>query len=588
MKGVVSAPDCDLAERLSAALQEAHWEVIRLVVADAAVTDEQATLEQALAGADAVFLLDLRAGLPRSTQVARLHLLLTAALRSRVRRAVLLSDASVYAPLQAGAVTLRETDPIHSEQESLSERTRVALAMEQAFSNARDDGPERVILRIPTLYDRTDPRALDELRAVMLQGTASSRQEPLQRLHPADLCRAIIAAASLRAACGQVFNIAEQAAIAPETLEVELQRLGRLLSDPGATEDRVRPEYPLEQPLLATDKAARLLDFRPRYSCWVGLAECAQEIVFGLRSQGRVAENKPKLPAVIAALESRSKPLAGQLCVITGATSGIGRELAVILSRCGAHVVGVGRRHAAGAALMRELDERPSCTPGDFLAADLAEVTQVRALAANILSRFGQVDVLVNNAGAVFASRQMTAGGIEATFAVNYLAHFLLTSSLLGAIPGTGHILNLGSEIHRRSGLDFSDLFCARNYQPLDAYARAKFASMMFSNSLSEQLGPHGPRVATISPGMVRTEILNREELTERPELAAMNRGRSRMISAEKAATYVAGPLLEPVLAPLTGIYMEQDKQASITPATTDPQARARLWKVSQTLIEMV
>jgi NAD(P)-dependent dehydrogenase (short-subunit alcohol dehydrogenase family) len=587
MKGVISDSGCDLGARLSAALSEARWEVSRLSGWDAADNDDTA-LAAALADADALFLLDIRKDLPRTVNEARVRRLMTAAERVGVGRTVLLSDAAVYAPVLGRSVPVRETDPLHPDREDMPEAARVSLAMERAFSVTPDDKVERVILRVPTLYDRTDSNALTDLRMIMLGGAAACAPTPFQRLHPEDLCTALIAAARLPDARGHVFNIAEPTAISPEVLVAELQRLGRLLSDPKATEDRVRPHYPLEQPVLATDKAARLLDFRPRHSTWVGLAECAQEIVFALRREGLVPDNKPKLPAVVNALESRSKPLAGKVCVVTGATAGIGRELAVILSRCGAHVVAVGRREAAGAALMRELEERPSCTSGEFLSADISEMAQVRKLANDILTRHSRVDALVNNAGALFGSRQMTVDGIEATFAVNYLAPFLLTTLLLEAIPADGHIVNLSSEIHRRSGLDFSDLFCRRNYQPLDAYGRAKFATVMFSNSLAERLGSRGARVATISPGMVRTEILNREGLSERPELAAMNRGRSRMISAEKAATHVAGLLLEPGLAPLTGIYVDQDKQAPVTLATTDPQARSRLWQVSEALVEMV
>ncbi|WP_020504375.1 NAD-dependent epimerase/dehydratase family protein [Lamprocystis purpurea] len=586
MKGVVSDSGGDLGARLCAALEKARWEVSRLPGGDLAATDNDVALQAALAEADALFLLDIRTDLPPAVLEARVRRLMAAADRAAVKRAILLSDAAVYAPVVGYPVPLRECDPLRPDGQGMPEAAHVALALERVFAGMPGHKVGRVVLRVPALYDRSDPDALTDLRAIMLGGAAACPPTPLQRLHPEDLCTAFIAAARLPHAQGNVFNIAEPTAIAPEVLLSELQRLGRLLSDSEATEDRVRQEYPREQPVLAIDKAARLLGFRTGHSTWVGLAECAQEIVFALRREGRVPDNKPRLPAVIAALESRSRPLTDKICVITSATVGIGRELAVILSRCGARVVAVGRDQEAGNALMRELEERPSCTPGELLIADISEMAQVRKLAADILARHPRVDVLVNNAGAVFASRQMTAEGIEATFAVNYLAHFLLTTLLLDAIPADGHIVNLISEIYRRSGLDFSDIFCSRSYDPLDAYGRAKFATVMFSNSLTERLGPSGPRVATVSPGIVRNETLDRAGLSERPELAPMSRG--RMLSAEKAATHVAALLLEPRLAPLTGIYMDQDVQAPIAPATTDPAVCARLWQVSKALVEMV
>jgi len=586
MKGVVSDSGCDLGARLCAALEKARWEVSRLPGGDVASTDDDVALQAALAEADALFLLDIRANLPAAVREARVRRLMTAAERAAVKRAILLSDAAVYAPVVGHPVPLRECDPLRPDGQGMPEAARVALALERVFAGTPGHKAGRVVLRVPALYDRIDPDALTDLRAIMLGGAAACPPTPLQRLHPEDLCTAFIAAARLPDAQGHVFNIAEPTAIAPDVLAAELQRLGRLLSDPEATEDRVRPEYPREQPVLATDKAARLLGFRPGHSTWVGLAECAQEIVFALRREGRVPDNKPRLPAVIAALESRSRPLAGKICVVTGACAGIGRELAVILSRCGARVLAVGSDKVAGTGLMRELEERPSCTPGDFLAADMSQMAEVRRLAADILARQPRVDVVVNNAGAVFASRQMTAERIEATFAVNYLGRFLLTTLLLDAIPADGHILNLSSDIYRHFGLDFGDLFCGRGYDQLDAYGRAQFATVMFSNSLTERLGPRGPRVSTVSPGMVRNEVLDRAGLSQRPELAAISRG--PMISAEKAATQVAGPLLEPELARLTGIYMDQEKQALIAPATTDPSACARLWQLSRALVEMV
>ncbi|WP_159441697.1 NAD-dependent epimerase/dehydratase family protein [Roseivivax lentus] len=548
---------------------------------------DAAALKARLRDADVLFVLELHADLPRAAREDRIRQRLAAAEAAGVSRAVLLSSAEVYADAAGSRGPVRETAPLYRDEDGVPEAARIALGAEQAFQAGATTATERVILRVPDLYDRTDPAALAPLRAIMFEGTAAAAPLPLQRLHPDDLSSALIAAARVPAAGGHVFNIADPMGIGPDVLAYELQRLGRLLSEEDPTDDRVRPEYPLEQPVLATDKASRLLDFRPRRSAWIGLAECAQEIVFGLRADGLVPDNTPKVPAVIAALESRSRPLAGKVCVVTGATSGIGRELAVILSRCGAHVVAVGRNATAGAELLSELEERPSCMPGEFIAADLSAMSEVRKLADTILARHARVDALINNAGAVFAARKTTADGYEATFVVNYLAPFLLTKLLVDAIPAEGHIVNLSSEIHRRSGLDFSDLFSSRNYQPLEAYARAKFANMMFSNALADRLGPEGPRVATISPGMVRTEILNREGAKDRPELAAMNRARNRMISPEKAGTYVASMLIDPKLSGLTGIYVDQDSLSDIAPATANREAGAYLWSVSEALVEM-
>lgn len=585
MKVVILDRGSTLGAMLQAALEPLHYKVDRHeLLAGQPVIDG---IDEILSGANAVFILHPGANLPHEKVEARMTEIMSAAARAGVRRAILLSNTVVYSDTASGDGTIRETAPIHEDDETASEAARFAVRIEKAFFAAADDNLERVTLRVPMLYDRADPDALSELRAIMIEGKKACLPGAFQRLHPADLCSALVSAMRVSSASGQIFNIAETTAISPDVLVAELQRLGRLLSDPNATEDRVRPSYPFEEPKFATDKASRILDFRPQRSTWSSLAECAQEIIFDLRREGHVADNTPKLPAVIAAIETRRKPLEGKVCVVTGATSGIGRDLAVLLSRLGAHVVAVGRNTEAGASLLQELDDRPTCTPGEFYAADLSRSSEVKKLAEALVKRHTDIHALFNNAGALFGSRVMTPEGIEATFAVNYLAAFHLTTRILKVISKEGHIVNLCSEAHRRSGLDFGDLFSSANYQPLEAYARAKFALMMFSNALTQRLDRNGPRVLTISPGAVRTEILNRNDLKDRPELAVFNRARNRMISPEKSASFVANLIIDQDLRAKTGIYMDQDKEVEIASATTDPAACAHLWRVSEALVEM-
>ncbi|HEX2987190.1 MAG TPA: SDR family NAD(P)-dependent oxidoreductase, partial [Chloroflexota bacterium] len=178
-------------------------------------------------------------------------------------------------------------------------------------------------------------------------------------------------------------------------------------------------------------------------------------------------------------MEDTNRSMKGKLCVVTGATSGIGRETALGLARLGAEVVVVGRDRTKTEGVTKEIREETGNSAVHYALADLSSQTEIRRLAQELKDRFPRLDVLVNNAGALFMSRQETVDGIEMSLAVNYLGAFLLTNLLLDRLTATApaRIVNVAAEAHRQAKLDLDDLtWSKKRYHGQPAYARAKLA----------------------------------------------------------------------------------------------------------------
>ena len=193
----------------------------------------------------------------------------------------------------------------------------------------------------------------------------------------------------------------------------------------------------------------------------------------------------------------------GTTVLVTGATSGIGLATAATLVQKGA------RSLSRAATPIDARPRRPSVSAAGWIAADFADLRQVAALADEFRDRYGRLDVLINNAGAVFQRRQLTADGLEMTFAVNHLAPFLLTTRLLDTLVASApaRVVNVTSVAHAMGHLDFDDLQLAGRYRPFQAYAGTKLANMMFSNELARRLAGTGVTANAVHPGLVRTHI---------------------------------------------------------------------------------
>jgi NAD(P)-dependent dehydrogenase (short-subunit alcohol dehydrogenase family) len=201
--------------------------------------------------------------------------------------------------------------------------------------------------------------------------------------------------------------------------------------------------------------------------------------------------------------------LSDKVCVITGATSGIGRATALALARRGADLFLVGRNACRGAAVVEKIRRSSPRARAEFLRADLSVQRDVRDLASSLMSRVDRIDVLINNAGARFSAYGETAEGIERTFATNHLSHFLLTALLLDRLlaASSARIIAVGSGAH--SGISAEGDWClaAASYDRKVAYGKSKLANIMFTYELARRLQGAGASANAVDPGGVATNL---------------------------------------------------------------------------------
>jgi NAD(P)-dependent dehydrogenase (short-subunit alcohol dehydrogenase family) len=253
--------------------------------------------------------------------------------------------------------------------------------------------------------------------------------------------------------------------------------------------------------------------------------------------------------------------------LVTGATDGIGRATALALAARGATVLVHGRDPARAAAVAREANAVPGA-PGDAesVVGDLASLAAVRALAAAVRARGAPLDVLVNNAGVAFrdAERRLSADGFELTFAVNHLAHFLLTRELLDLLAeaaarrGGARVVTVSSELHARGRIDFDDLQGERRYGGTAAYANSKLANVLFARGLARRTAARGVTSNALHPGVIRTKLLR--------DGFGSNGG----ATVERGAATSVHLALHPAVAAVTGAYFVDSRETPPAAAALD------------------
>ena len=272
----------------------------------------------------------------------------------------------------------------------------------------------------------------------------------------------------------------------------------------------------------------------------------------------------------------------GKVCVVTGASSGIGRAAALRLARRGATVVLVCRDEARGRAVEEEIARAGRDGTATLLLADLASQAQVRAVAAAIQARFERVHVLINNAGVAGARpRKATGDGLERTFAVNHLAPFLLTTLLLDTLKASApaRVVTVSSAAHRFFAMDFDDLQGERRYSGFGSYARSKLANVLFTAELARRLEGTGVTANCLHPGVVATSIFRDSPRVLRAVFAG-----PLALSPEKGVDTVLYLATAPEVAEVSGRYFVRRRPARPSRAARDASAARRLWQASEAL----
>ena len=277
----------------------------------------------------------------------------------------------------------------------------------------------------------------------------------------------------------------------------------------------------------------------------------------------------------------------GKTVLVTGATSGIGREASVQLARLGARVVMVGRDPTRSESAFAHVVARSGSKEVSYLICDFSSQAAIRELAAVVRERHDRLHVLVNNAGGVNRERRLTADGLEATFAVNHLGPFLLTNLLVDLLvrSAPARVVTVASIGHRPGSLDFSAIGFERGYSIMRAYARSKLGNVLFAAELARRLEGRGVTSNSVHPGSVNTNIWNGAPPVAKPFITVLLR--PFFISAEKGAAHVVALAVRPELDGVTGKYFEKAKMVDPAPLGRDVALARRLWEASATMVHL-
>ena len=274
--------------------------------------------------------------------------------------------------------------------------------------------------------------------------------------------------------------------------------------------------------------------------------------------------------------------MTGKTCVVTGTTSGIGKETAVALARAGARVAIICRTRDRGERALAEIRQRSG---GDILlfVADLASQRAIRALAAQLTAALPRVDVLVNNAGLIMAERALTEDGLETTFAVNHIAYFLLTRLLLPKLQASApaRVVNVASRAHHSATIRFDDLMGARGYDGWKAYGQSKLANIVFTYELARRLAGTGVTANCLHPGVVASNFGSAGPVMIR---LGVKLGRPFMKSSVRGAATSIYLASSPEIEGVSGRYFVNRREARSNDESYDAAVATRLWKVSEEL----
>jgi NAD(P)-dependent dehydrogenase (short-subunit alcohol dehydrogenase family) len=276
--------------------------------------------------------------------------------------------------------------------------------------------------------------------------------------------------------------------------------------------------------------------------------------------------------------------MTGRVCLVTGATSGIGKVTASALAAQGAEVIIVARNQQKAEATTREIQLEIPHASIRYLLADFTDLQQVRDLASVFQERNACLDVLVNNAGAFFNTRRATPYGVEMTLLVNHLAPFLLTNQLLESLKrsAAARVINVSSDGHRYGTMDFEDLGFQRGYAGMKAYARSKLANILFTYELSRRLEGTCVTANALHPGHVATDIWRTNFSFAGPALKWVM-GFFAMTPEQGAdnSIYLAS---SPDVEGVTGKYFVRREPAESSPTSCEEETAQRLWAISENL----
>ena len=267
----------------------------------------------------------------------------------------------------------------------------------------------------------------------------------------------------------------------------------------------------------------------------------------------------------------------GKIIVITGATSGIGQVAAEKLAGMGARMVLVARDQARGEAALARLRQLAPAVSHTIHYGDLSRLSEMNRVAGEIAAAEPRIDVLINNAGALFGFRQVTEDGLELTFATNHMSYFVLThglrKSLQAAAPS--RVISTSSDAHKGLKLDFNDLQSTNKYRGFPVYGRSKLANILFTSELARRLAGTGVTANCLHPGFVATRFGDQSGGFFSYVVRA---AKVFAISPEKGAETIVHLASSDEVADVSGKYFYKCRQATPTREAQDDESAKRLW----------
>jgi NAD(P)-dependent dehydrogenase (short-subunit alcohol dehydrogenase family) len=274
----------------------------------------------------------------------------------------------------------------------------------------------------------------------------------------------------------------------------------------------------------------------------------------------------------------------GKVVVITGGTSGIGQLTAERLATMGARIVLVARSQSRGETALGRLREIAPAQAHSIHYGDVSRVADLNRLAAEIRSAEPRIDVLINNAGAMFGQRKVTEDGLELTFATNHLSYFVLTQGLREplAAAGAARVINTSSHAHYRAKIDFDDLQSERNYKAFPVYCLSKLCNILFTRVLARRLAGTGITANSLHPGFVKTRFGDESGGGMARWIGLM---KLFAISVEKGAETLIYLASSGDVANTSGLYFYKCKPVESSKLALDDAVAERLWEYTDRLL---
>ncbi|OGM92827.1 hypothetical protein A2935_03850 [Candidatus Wolfebacteria bacterium RIFCSPLOWO2_01_FULL_47_17b] len=276
-----------------------------------------------------------------------------------------------------------------------------------------------------------------------------------------------------------------------------------------------------------------------------------------------------------------------KIILVTGGTSGIGRETVKGLASTGATIVFTARDIKKGEDTKREIRNETGNNSVEYLMCDLASFPSIRECVEEFKKRYQRLDVLINNAGVLSQERQESIDGIEFNFAVNYLAPFLLTNLLLPLLKQSApsRIVNVSSSMHIEGKINFEDLESKKSFDKYKAYAQSKLALILFTKKLAKELSNDEVTVNALNPGVVGTEMTMQNVRTLNPIVAFIYR--RTLITATKGAETSIYLAISSDVANISGKYFENKKITKTSPRADDEESANKLWNIATEMVEL-